>query len=87
MEEQYFIVNINVFRESSCKMLTLPGVLEVGVTAYRFLQYKSTNGSREQVQQDFIAPYYNDCSVRPQTVFVSTNMENHHGRDIREEES
>ena len=29
----------------------------------------------------------NDCSVRPQTVFVSTNLENHHEREIRQEES
>ena len=29
----------------------------------------------------------NDCSVRSQTVFVSINMETHHGIEIREEES
>ena len=31
--------------------------------------------------------FRNDCSVRPRTVFVSTNMENHHEIEIREEES
>ena len=38
MEEQYVIVKINVFRNSSFKILTLPGILKVGVNKYRFLQ-------------------------------------------------
>ena len=38
MGEQYFIVKINMFRKTSPEVLTLPGVLKVGVTKYRFLQ-------------------------------------------------
>ena len=58
MEEQYFIVQINVFRNSCIDMLTLPSVLEVGVTAYRFLQYKIARGSRARLGAHFIAPSY-----------------------------
>ena len=85
MEEQYFIIKIYVFRKSPINMWTLPGVLKIGVTVYRFLQYKSARGRRERVEKGFIALSY-ASSARPQTVFVSTNMENLE-REIREDES
>ena len=38
MGEQCFIIRTSIFRKSSLEVLTLPGVLKVGVTKYNFLQ-------------------------------------------------
>jgi hypothetical protein len=40
MGDQYCIVQINMFRKTSPEVLTLLGILKVGVTKYQFLQQK-----------------------------------------------